>query len=218
LLIFIGITLAIQFSNWNDDRLSRELEEKLIAEILIDLEENEEEIRSNILRDKYFVAACENLSDAISSQTDWNESLSGDLSICRNWTSPYLSSAAFVALRDYGTHLISDTELRREIVRLYEFTYSFLFSDMNDAFWSLHTYVIQPTMIAHARIIGPGQMIPNDYEALMESNEFINMLFAKIDMQNASIIEQERTLTETVRVSEALRVWLVKNGRFEESP
>ena len=66
----MGITLEIAFSNWNDDRLSRELEEKLIAEILIDLEENAEEIRSNILLDKYFIAACENVSDAISSKTD----------------------------------------------------------------------------------------------------------------------------------------------------
>jgi hypothetical protein len=73
-------------------------------------------------------------------------------------------------------------------------------------------------MITHARIIGPDQMIPNNYEALLESSEFMNMLLAKIDMQNGSIYAQERTLTETVRVSEALRVWLVKNGRFEESP
>lgn len=51
-LIFIGITLALSFSNWNQNRQERQTQIKLLRELHANLDETARQFESNIKTDR----------------------------------------------------------------------------------------------------------------------------------------------------------------------
>jgi len=199
-LIFAGITLALWFSNWNEQLQLQALEKKTLEDIAENLDANIEHISANIDADNIRIDACERVLRVLSDRKAWNDSMSRDLYICRWWTSPYLSSAAYESLKVRGIELISDSELRKGIINLYEQTYAFLVNDTDKTFWNFQTAVMEPVFNQYVRMLGPDRFVPNDYEQLLTSDEFMNMLAMKLGYQKFSVLTQTETLeaTETV--------------------
>ena len=213
LLIFAGITLAIWFSNWNEERQLVRLESKALADIAANLAANIDHINANIDEDNFRIAACERFKIALYQEDPWRDSLAEDLYQCRWWTSPFLSSAAYESLKSRGTELISDSELRSAIVDLYEQTYAHLIDDIDKAFWNFQTAVMEPVFNRHVRLIQADRFIPNDYERLLDSDEFMNMLYMKLENQNSSVRNQHKTLEETERVKRLIEAWLTEQSQ-----
>jgi len=208
ILIFAGITLAIWFSNWNEERQLIRLESKALADIAANLGANVDHINANIYEDNIRIAACERFLGALSQKKAWQDSLSEDLYQCRWWTSPFLSSAAYESLKSRGTELIADPELRYAIVNLYEQTYSHLVDDVDKAFWNFQTAVMEPVFNRHVRKVEPDRFIPNDFDKLLESDEFNNMLNMKLDYQKGSVQHLRETLEATEEVMKIIEIRL----------
>jgi len=138
----------------------------------------------------------------------WQDSLAEDLYQCRWWTSPFLSSAAYESLKSRGTELIADPELRYAIVNLYEQTYSHLVEDVDKAFWNFQTAVMEPVFNRHVRKVEPDRFIPNDFDKLLESDEFNNMLNMKLDYQKGSVQHLRETLEATEEVMKIIEIRL----------
>ena len=200
LLIFVGITLAIWFSNWNETRHTRAQEAQALADIAMNLRENADVIRGKIEQDRKIVAACEGVTASLARRDAWSPALGKELMECRWWTSPFLNAAAYDSLKAKGTGLIADPVLRSQIVNLYEQVYAFLVNDTDKAFWAFHTAVLEPTFNRHAYPVSPDEYVPNDYSSLLESAEFGNMLRQKVQLQRISIQDQQRTLAATEKV------------------
>jgi hypothetical protein len=213
LLIFAGITLALWFGNWNEERQLRVQEILTLKEITADLTANVEHISQNIAMDNQIIEACERFLKAVTRKDPWRDTYAKDLNQCRWWTSPFLSSAEYESLKSRGTNLISDSTLRNAIVNLYEQTYAFLVEDTDKDFWAFHTSVLLPVSIRYLRYIEPDQLIPNNYESLLNSDEFINMLYWKIGMQKSSILGQQKTLATTEAVIE-----MIETELFQRAP
>jgi hypothetical protein len=200
LLIFAGITLALWFSNWNEERQLRKVELNVLADIAANLDANVVTINENIAFDNHAIAACERYLDSASRKEIHGESTEKDLYQCKWWTSPLLRSAAYDSLKSRGTDLISDPEIRYAIVDLYEQTYEFLINDMDKTFWSFQTAVMEPVFNRYVRKFEPDRFVPNDYDELLDSNEFTNMVHMKIENQYSSVRRQRETLVETEAV------------------
>jgi len=200
LLIFVGITLAIWFSNWNETRLVRAQEAQALADIATNLRVNADVIRGKISEDHKSVASCERVIAALARRDAWSSALGKELMGCRWWTSPFFNSAAYDSLKAKGTDLIADPALRAQIVNLYEQVYAFLMNDTDKVFWAFHTAVMEPILNRHVYPVSADEYVPNDYSSLLESPEFGNMLRQKVEMQRNSINDQQRTLAETEKV------------------
>lgn len=200
LLIFVGITLAMWFSNWNETRHVRAQEAQALADIAMNLRVNADVIRSKITLDRDSVAACEQVIAALARRDAWSSALGKELMACRWWTSPFLNSAAYDSLKTKGTDLIADPALRAQIVNLYEQVYAFLMNDTDKFFWAFHTAVMEPVLNRHVYPVSADEYVPNDYPSLLESPEFGNMLRQKVEIQKISLKDQHRTLAETEKV------------------
>jgi hypothetical protein len=199
-LIFLGITLAMAFSNWNEGRHVRKQELEALADIVTNLKANDGKFRRNIKADTDDVAACERFVAALGRSEPWSDALGRDLRQCRWWTSPFLNSAAYESLKAKGTDLIVEPELRSSIVNLYEQVYAYLVNDRDKVFWAFHAAVMEPVFNRHVHPAAPDQYVPNDYASLLDSTEFSNMLLQKIDIQKGSIEDQQEALAETEKV------------------
>jgi len=210
LLIFAGITLALWFSNWNDERKLRESELQILADIAENLRANVDHFRANIKEDEDLVSACSRFVESTAAKQPWSDELGSDLSQCSLWTSPFLTSAAYQSLKAKGTDLISDKELRSSIIKLYEQTYAFLVNDTDKSFFGFQDSVILPVFNRHVRVAGANQVVPNDYQAMLESTEFFNMLHSKIATQTSSIEEQRKSLVATEEVIDMIEARLAQ--------
>ncbi len=151
ILIFAGITLALWFSNWNDESREREIELLALEDLVDNLRANEIHIKANIARDTDRLAACQRFMDATDKRESWNDQLGTDLDTCRWWTSPFLSFAAYESLKARGTDLVSNRSLRSEIVKLYEQDYAYLVNDTDKTFWGFQQNVIFPVFTRYVR-------------------------------------------------------------------
>jgi hypothetical protein len=212
-LIFAGISLALWFSNWNDERQLIVLESKALADIASNLNANVDHINANINDDNDRIAACERFLESLSQKDAWRDSLAEDLYQCRWWTSPFLSSAAYESLKSRGTELIADPELRDAVAKLYELTYSHLVEDVDKGFWNFQTAVMEPVFNRHVRMVEPDQFIPNDFDKLLESDEFINMLNMKLDYQKGSVRNLRETLEATDEVIKLIEFRLANRAQ-----
>jgi len=200
LLIFAGITLALWFGNWNEERQLRELELHTLKEIVADLTVNAELIEQSIEDDGRYVEVCERFLNAVSSRRPWQDADAKDIFQCQFWTSPFINSAAYESLKSKGADLISDSKVRNAIVDLYEHVYAVLVEDTDKDFWSFQTSVLNPGFIRYLRWVEPDQFVPSDYEALLDSDEFMNLMRWKIGKQRRSILDQQATLAVTKNV------------------
>lgn len=200
LLIFAGITLALGFSNWNEERHLRRLETMALADIAANLRSNADAFNRHIRVDLIQIASCERVLEALSQKTSWQDELATDLYECRWWTSPYLNYAAYDSLKSRGTELISDPKLRYAILDLYEADYAWLENDIDKTLWNFQTAVIEPVFNRHVLAVESERFVPNDYKTLLESDEFTNMLHMKLDYQRTSVRGQRNVLQETEKV------------------
>jgi hypothetical protein len=212
ILIFAGITLALWFGNWNEERQLRWLEVLTLKEIVVDLNTNVEKIGETIERDSRYIEACEGFLKTASLREPWQDAYAKDLFQCQWWTSPFFSSAAYESLKSRGADLVSDPAVRSAIVDLYEQTYAELVDDTDKNFWSLQTSVLQPVFVRYLRYVEPDQLFPNNYEALLDSDEFINALHLKMLIQNYSVSDQQATLATTKDVIEIIEAALLRQA------
>ena len=197
--IFVGITLALWFGNWNAERQLRTVELQTLADIAEDLRANATHIGSNIDTDSKSIDACIRFTRALDSEASWSEALGTDLGFCHVWTSPFLRSAGYESLKMKGPELVVNPGLRSEIIALYEQSYRFLLDDIDKAFWAFHSAVIDPVFNRYARADG-ADYVPNDFKQLRNAPEFRNMLARKLALQDASIQTQRSVLKDTNRV------------------
>ena len=201
ILIFAGITLALGFGNWNEERKVRKLETKALADIAANLNANVSHLKGNIKTDTRQMSACERVLEALSQRTPWRDAIGQDLWECRWWSSPYFNTAAYSSLKARGTDLVSDPELRYAILNLFEMDYRWFENDIDKTFWNFQTAVMEPAFNRYVTYKAEtAQYVPNDYTALLESNEFSNMLHMKIHYQRQNIVGGQEVLQETESV------------------
>ena len=124
LLIFMGISLALWFNNWNDYQKQRQQEIQILSEILEELEDDIHDISGNKKAHELGIRS----ANAFIQYYTGKDTLAADsiplyLSyIYRNYTS-ISNTASYDYLKSVGISIISDDSLRRKLTKLYDVTY-----------------------------------------------------------------------------------------------
>ncbi len=123
-LIFMGITLAIWFNNWNDYRKERALEVRILKEITQELNDDIEDIKINKGGHELAIRSGSALLNYyLGRDTLAEDSLGLYVSmVYRNFTS-ISNTASYDYLKSVGIGTISNDSLRRKLSRLYDVTY-----------------------------------------------------------------------------------------------
>ena len=206
ILVMIGILLALQVNNWNENRKYRAQEKNLLIGLKQDLIESKKEIESTISYNdstvnhyKYILVNFEN-NEGITPQ------LKMALGKITNWASPYLTYTTFESLKSKGLDLVSNAQLRKDIIALYDNDFSYIIKDYDGVEWVMNETVSTPLANKHLRtsITNPYSSEPNNYDALRENSEFINMTHRLINLRQKGVKRHKATVLKINTIISAI--------------
>ena len=123
-LVVVGILIALQINNWNEDRKSKILEKATIKELAIALNEDLKDIDINIKNHKITLTSQKLVVNWLNSELPYSDSLCYNFG-WSNYFSFFISdNAAFETLKTKGLSLISNDSLRTSITHLYGYDYN----------------------------------------------------------------------------------------------
>jgi len=187
ILVFIGIAMALQFNNWNEDKKTKEKERHALIEIISDLDLNISSLNAIIYTDSNSINTCINSINIIIKNLEQTKTYHDSLAIHFSYTFNYadldLKSSGYESLASIGMDLISDNELRSEIGKFYTYNIPDVraaYTETRDDFYHymldfLRTKFIQDRDGNDNRI-----RIPIDYESLKNDRVYIESLKAYI--------------------------------------
>ena len=199
-LIFLGITLAIGFENWNAERAERIDERALLAELQADLRSNVDILEAGLAYNRQSVARIDTVLSHLESRLPYTPNLASSFAYLDNWASPYLSRSAYETLKSRGVSIISDTEMRQGVVRLYENLYVDLVNDADRSEWINYEVSMIPLMLRTVEE-RPGSIAePIDYDSLLDDREFRTALLRTKALRYMTIAAMEDAVAQTEAV------------------
>jgi hypothetical protein len=203
-LIFIGITLAIAFENWNAERKDRQVEQALLSDLKSNLEENLVILQRMTEFNEKTIGSLETILEYIDTSRPYSESLATDFGIIDNWASPYLTSSAYETLKSRGLEIISDGALRHAIVRLFEIDYVQLADDYDRAEWINYEVSTVPMMLKYLEESSNYIAVPVDYDALVADQQFRIAISRTLALRKSGIDSLSESTEATVNVISAI--------------
>lgn len=181
-LIFIGITLAIAFQNWNEKRKEKEVENELLTQLKEDLIGLQQEVKSDIVNAEIMLRKADSIIDFNSAGSD-NEFqklfLHRDDIYYLSDVQLFPSTATYENLKSVGLEIVSDVELRNKIIDLYDRRL------VRAGEWETIVYQLEDKLIAMAdkqfvEIKTQGykypELAPESYQSFMTNKEFYHTL------------------------------------------
>ena len=119
-LIFLGITLALLFDNWNEERKERVLERQILSEIRQDLVETRRDLESDIANAKRRLRNWRDLAATLAAGEPLDEAWVAQLWDTRGSSVLFSKTSGYRALTSHGLDIVSDAETRKAITDFFE--------------------------------------------------------------------------------------------------
>ena len=189
LLVVIGILIALQVNNWNQQRKDRITEIQLLSDIRKSLElDIENQINPNLtqaIKDSSNVAE---IIQAIQNKVPFNDSLAGkfrSLMFSKNFS---WEVSAYKELEAEGIKLIENQKLKTSVLKIYNMDYPEIKNTIGNFNNNLHEFYrpqMRNNFIFHYSDPENTLFIPVDYKKLLKNYVFMNtLLTAKINFQS----------------------------------
>jgi len=196
-LIFVGITLALAFGDMQERRRLHEQEISTLRDIAENLKTNVDRLAGTIAGDEDRFDRCQTAISVIEQRLAWRPDYGDAFEGCRYWSSPYFRSAAYDSLKVRGTDLISNRDLRLEIVILYEDAYAQQIGDIDREQWELQASVLLPVWNRYFRDAADRGTESVDFDSAVGSSELDNLLHNRSRLLRRSLEYQRRNLELT---------------------
>lgn len=144
LLIFIGISLALWFDNWNEDQKRSKMQIATLIEISEGLKGDIQSLKNDSIGCNRITQNIFQLADVLDSQQTYNESLDTLLLSPTNYIVYSFNISPYKLLESRGLDLITDKNLRQQISDLYSYQYNYIIQvstqdkDANNEFFLNH--------------------------------------------------------------------------------
>ena len=201
-LVVIGILIALQINNWNENRKNQSFEQQILRELVQDIASDTANINAQLRRYNRIINQINyRLNDTVR-----NDSLSEQFDLLFAGISFNLNLTTYETLQGKGLHTLRNGELRRSISEYYNKCQWYL--DMiqreNNNFQNIYQepFIKEYIRISYDDSDDPNR-VPKDWESLLESEEFENFLgFKKRNLiyshyfYNAIIKRAEETMSD----------------------
>lgn len=187
-LVMIGILLALQVNNWNENRKLEQVELTVLKELRNDLQFSIEELDTINRYNQYYLDDYKLIKIYIDEDRPYNITLDSAFNSLDIWEDPYLPTMAYESLKNKGIDLIKNDSLKRHIVKVYDFNINGQIKNTQNWEWSISQNTTQKHMVANIRRdITEDLARPNDYEKLKKDEEFRNFLNILILVRESNI-------------------------------
>ena len=171
-LIFLGILLALQVDNWNQDRQDRNLEKVLLNELLVNLKSDLRDVEFNINYHSLFLNSNEIVLEYLEGSDPYHDSLDTHFGQLYGGTTFMENNSTYESLISIGIDLISNNTLRQMITNLYSVRYDYVLTV--EQFATKHiSEIMNPSISEHLYTIDfNDRAYPLDVTAIKHSNSF----------------------------------------------
>jgi len=171
ILVVIGILIALQINNWNNDRLERESEIIVLQEILGNLERDVEILNMTKGWNNLWIRNNQKVLDHLEAKSALTDSL--------RWYYNFLTGGAgfqpilvgYENLKSKGTDIIRNDSLRMAISELYDHRYHHLTENLKRGYRPTQEFQIAQ-VFNNISTVGERSAEPNDLEALYDNLQF----------------------------------------------
>lgn len=178
-LVVIGILIALQINNWNEQRLRRSEELTLLFDIQRNLETMQVDFKKDTLFNASAILQYERINYFIDNDLPYSTALDSVFGILTFWRSPYITATAYNSLQSKGLDILKSDELKNDIIHLYEVDLKKLTQDYEEGENQLHKNITEPYLVKKVKRLHKQSMRmarPNDFEQLKKDEEFSNIL------------------------------------------
>ena len=176
ILVVIGILIALQINNWNENRKQAIKEYDVLEELKQGLQANKTILESRKLKFADYKSKNKRLIDHLEAKRAYHDSLDVYFFIPVANYSFGVSYATFENLKSQGLDIITNKELRLDLVKLYEEDFWAL-KDQETKIANALTNATLPFTRKHFRPREGRGYTPNDYNAILNNTEFLNILY-----------------------------------------
>ena len=185
ILVAIGILMAFQVSNWNQQRISNQYESKLLSELKNTIVADYDLLQMAIDGNNRTSRSCEIILSHLDQNLPYNDSLALHFENSNIWWTMVIRKNAFETAKAYGLDFIENDSTRKLLSGVYEQVQSF--GQTMDERQSLYHYnTVTPVLIELFQSIDKSWYlpergnIPNDYEALKNNKTYRAILKTNI--------------------------------------
>ncbi|NNF35127.1 MAG: hypothetical protein HKN68_13515 [Saprospiraceae bacterium] len=125
LLVMIGILLALQANNWNENRKERDLELQILHEMKLGLEKDVSDIDYNIDAHERILNSQMIIIDWMNNDRPYHDSLGNHFSISNNSTVFVSNEGPYATLKQLGIRMVQNDSLRLMIQEVYDLDFDY---------------------------------------------------------------------------------------------
>ena len=202
-LVMIGILMALQVNNWNQERAETKKEIRILKEFQRNLQTNVLQFSSEIDKQQTIVHDINIIIEQLKNNIPYHDSL-GTKYASIAWTEEFnYVNSAFETLKTYGFDLVSSDSIREGIIYLFNVEYVRI-SDVFEKVSQTEHYQLNALYVRHIEFDTNGKGVVNDSKILSQDKKFTNMLSSrriwKIDIINTykDLIERSIKLSEMI--------------------
>jgi hypothetical protein len=185
-LVVIGVLIAVQINNWNENRKTAILAAELLTEIQNNIIVNIDLIKSHTSVIDRLNATSEKVVSIIEQRAKYNQDFESDFYFCFfSGTNIYVSNDGYEALKNAGFEIIKNNILKKEIVELFgvkNLKNAHFIEYIKENFKVYESFLIQNFLTEDQRLI------PIDYQALIENQQFLAIV-KRIKERRTSILK-----------------------------
>ncbi len=185
-LVVIGILIALQLNNLNENNKNLDLEQIFLADLKDDLNRNKELLNEDILTNTISISSMELILKNLKNKNVYNDSLKIHFHNARIYPDPDLSHSSYEELKNKGFDLIQSRKLRKKIVDLFELSFGNMIATLNRIENSIRP-PFQEHQNTNFETVEFGYLSPNNYEMLQTDQVYFNILSQRVTFNRRSI-------------------------------
>ncbi|MEW4922608.1 DUF6090 family protein [Algibacter sp. 2305UL17-15] len=227
ILVVIGILIALQINNWNENNKQKTKEKAILENLRTSLENDISTHHFHIQVYEEAKSSIQFLIEFIEKDYQYQDSLKYHFGRTTHLWNPSIRLEIFENLKSIGFDIVSNKDLKQEILRYYSYAntdfvtsknrYDDIITNANSnifntrfkAFWNGNYDLFRKTGIPNDLEI---EMIPNDFESLKKDDEY---LFFLRSLKNQHYWFAERNNLNAKKIAENLL--LMVNQELEKN-
>ncbi|MBT8298076.1 MAG: hypothetical protein KJO52_07060 [Maribacter sp.] len=212
-LVVIGILIALQINNWNEQRKDRITEQKILIALQEDLLVNIKRLNKDIILEQQTINQANKIIKHLDERKPYNPSLDAIFSEAIYSPDIIISASSYESLKFKGIDIIQRESLQRSIINLFDVVYTNLIAEtvrLENQFWPSS---VLPMIHKHFRQTDFRELKPTNYEALMEDTTYKNMVMHRTHFRQLALNWKTKALHDTEALVEMIGVELKKTQK-----
>ena len=194
ILVVIGILIALQINNWNENRKENAFELQLLYSFKTGLQKDLADLDGNVKWHRRGIFAVDSILYALENDVTYDiNKIASHFSKAMTPTYFQYSTSAFETLKSKGITIISNRDLREEIIGVFDSQYNFFLQNQMHHIEEIergYTQVFSSRFKESykydlTKSDFPGSLMPIDFESLKNDHEFLYYLKS---LKNRTII------------------------------